>query len=122
MVAGLVTLVVTHISSLLKSIVEDREQKDPIELMYDIAEENSKSCERQHISLVGATERAQRDLLEATERQHSAIIRANQESSNEMVRMLKEAQEAQPTSLSIKPNDVVIQQGANTVTTSTKRD
>jgi|TARA_A100001515_G_C4522411_1_gene193986 hypothetical protein len=68
-IAGLVTLVVTNISGILKSIsTEESEQKDPIELMYDIAEKNSESCEREMKALVESSERQQAALLEHMEK------------------------------------------------------
>ena len=119
-VAGLITLVVTHLSTLLKSIVEDREQKDPIELMYDIAEKNSEACEREHSKLVENCVKAQETIIAASERQNAALLDSAEKSHYDLVKMLREAQEKQPTSLSIRPDDVVIQQGENVVKTSTK--
>ena len=46
-VAGLVTLVISNLSAILKGITETEDVKDPIELMYDIAEKNSDICERE---------------------------------------------------------------------------
>jgi len=108
-VAGLITLVVTNLSQILKGIVETKEQKDPIELMYDIAEKNSEACEREHLSLVESSARQQESILQTASANH-----------RELVMMLKDAQEKQPTSLSIQPNSVVIKQGDNVVETSTK--
>ena len=119
-VAGLITLVVTNLSTILKGIVETKEQKDPIELMYDIAEKNSESCEREHLNLVDSTSKAQATLIQAAERQQAALLETASANHREMVAMLKESQEKQPTSLSIQPDNVVIKQGDNTVETSTK--
>ena len=119
-VAGLITLVVTSLSTILKGIVETKEQKDPIELMYDIAEKNAEVCEREHNKLVDATERSQKNLVDATERQQAALLETSARNHREMIEMLREAQEKQPTSLSIQPDNVVIKQGDNTVETSTK--
>jgi hypothetical protein len=70
-IAGLVTLVVTNISGILKSISTDEEvTKDPIELMYDIAEKNSETCEREMKSMVESNERQQAALLEYMEKNH----------------------------------------------------
>lgn len=143
-VAGLITLVVTSLSSILKTITETKEEKDPIELMYDIAEKNSLICQAEHESMVAAAERqhtaavdsAERQnaiQVEAGERQLSSFVDSSRESQKdlitsfergqkEMVAMLKQAQEKQPTSLSIRPDDVVIQQGDNIVSTSLKGD
>lgn len=131
-VAGLITLVVSSLSSILKGIVETKEEKDPIELMYDIAGRNSDVCERemrhqaemtklQHEAMVASSERQSVALAEAAERQAISMMAANSKSHTEMVSMLKDALEKQPTSLSIKPDDVVIKQGNTTVDTSTKR-
>jgi hypothetical protein len=69
-IAGLVTLVVTNISGILKSISTDEaEVKDPIELMYDIAEKNSESCEREMKTMVEASERQHAKLLEYMDKQ-----------------------------------------------------
>ena len=132
-VAGLITLVVTSLSQILKGIVETKEQKDPIELMFDIAEKNAEVCEREHQSMVESTERSHKTLIEAAERQQVAMVESSlaQQTSlletstanhKELVAMLKEAQEKQPTSLSIQPDNVVIKQGDNTVETSTKAE
>jgi len=132
-VAGLITLVVTNLSQILKGIVETKEQKDPIELMYDIAEKNAEVCEREHQNMVESTERSHKTLVEAAERQQAAMVESSstQQTSlletssanhREMVAMLKEAQEKQPTSLSIQPDNVVIKQGENIVETSTKKE
>tara|TARA_R110002012_G_scaffold313996_1_gene526268 strand:+ start:904 stop:1473 length:570 start_codon:yes stop_codon:yes gene_type:complete len=68
-IAGLVTLVVTNISGILKSISTDEEvTKDPIELMYDIAEKNSETCEREMKAMVDSNERQQAALLEYMEK------------------------------------------------------
>ena len=119
-VAGLITLVVTNLSQILKGIVETKEQKDPIELMFDIAEKNSEVCQAEHQSMVDASERAQKALVDAARDQQRELITSFERSNKEMVMMLRQAQEKQPTSLSIKPDDVVIKQGDNVVTTSTK--
>jgi hypothetical protein len=132
-VAGLITLVVTTLGSILKGIVETKEQKDPIELMHDIAEKNSEVCERemrhqaevskmQHEAMVAASERQSVAISTAAERQTSAMMEASSKSHSEMVAMLKDALEKQPTSLSIRPDDVVIKQGDNTVRTSSQGD
>ena len=141
-VAGLITLVVSNLSTILKGITEDKDVKDPIELMYDIAEKNSDICERemsvqaeatkvqvaaitaaserQAINIAEAAERASTNAANAAERQTTAMVEAHTRSHSEMVAMLKDALEKQPTSLSIKPDDVVIQQGENVVSTSNK--
>lgn len=141
-VAGLITLVVTSLSGILKTITETKEEKDPIELMYDIAEKNSLICQQEHEAMVAAGERQHSTQVQAAERQNTAQVEAGERqlcslveasrdaqkdlinsferSQKEMVMMLKQAQEKQPTSLSIKPDDVVIQQGDNIVSTSTK--
>jgi|TARA_R110002096_G_scaffold434098_1_gene654732 hypothetical protein len=130
-VAGLITLVVSNISSILKGIVETKEEKDPIELMYDIAGKNSDVCERemrlqaemtkvQHAAMVSSSERQSIALSESAERQVVSMMTANSKSHTEMVSMLRDALEKQPTSLSIKPDDVVIKQGNTTVDTSRK--
>lgn len=119
-VAGLITLVVTNLSQILKGIVETKEQKDPIELMYDIAEKNAEVCEREHNKLVDATERSQKSLIESTERQQTTLLETSADSHRELVEMLRKAQEKQPTSLNIQPDNVVIQQGENKVETSTQ--
>ena len=141
-VAGLVTLVVSNLSTILKSITETEDVKDPIELMYDIAEKNSDICERemavqaasthkqveaitaaaerQSLSIVAAAERASTMAAQASERQSASLVESHTRSHSEMVSMLKDALEKQPTSLSIKPDDVVIKQGNNTVATSKK--
>ena len=128
-VAGLITLVVSNLSTILKGITETKEAKDPIELMYEIAEKNSNICEREMAAqaesskaqveaITSASERQATKIAEAAERQASAMVGAHAKSHSEMVAMLKEALEKQPTSLSIKPDDVVIKQGDNIVQTS----
>ena len=128
-VAGLITLVVTNLSTILKGITETKEAKDPIELMYDIAEKNSNICEREMAAqaeaskaqveaITAASERQATKIAEAAERQAAAMVGAHAKSHSEMVAMLKDALEKQPTSLSIKPDDVVIKQGDNVVQTS----
>jgi len=139
-VAGLVTLVISNLSAILKGITETEDAKDPIELMYDIAEKNSDICERemavqaasthrqveaitsaaerQSLSIVEAAERASTLAAQAAERQAAALVDAHTRSHSEMVSMLRDALEKQPTSLSVKPNDVVIKQGDNVVQTS----
>ena len=142
-VAGLVTLVISNLSAILKGITETEDVKDPIELMYDIAEKNSDICERemavqaasthrqvasitaaaerQSLSIVEAAERASTMAAQAAERQAAALVESHTRSHSEMVAMLKDALEKQPTSLSIKPDDVVIKQGNNTVETSNNK-
>tara|TARA_R100000501_G_C2622434_1_gene115621 strand:+ start:1564 stop:2268 length:705 start_codon:yes stop_codon:yes gene_type:complete len=130
-VAGLITLVVTNLSQILKGIVETKEQKDPIELMYDVAEKNLESSEREHGALVGATERQLKSqvdsslkqnekMIQTAQQQQAALLESTSNNHNIMIEMLREAQEKQPTSLSIQPDNVVIKQGDNTVETSTK--
>lgn len=119
-VAGLITLVVTNLSTILKGIVETKEQKDPIELMYDIAEKNSDVCQEEHRETVQSAERAQKALVEASRDSQKELITSFERSQKEMVEMLRQAQAKQPTSLSIRPDDVVIKQGDNEVKTSTK--
>ena len=58
---------------------------------------------------------------QAAERQSAALVESHTRSHSEMVSMLKDALEKQPTSLSIKPDDVVIKQGNNTVETSNNK-
>lgn len=68
-IAGLVTLVVTNISGILRSIsTEESKAADPIELMYDIAERNSETCEREMQNIVAANERQQAALLDYMEK------------------------------------------------------
>ena len=55
---------------------------------------------------------------QAAERQSASLVESHTRSHSEMVSMLRDALEKQPTSLSVKPNDVVIKQGDNTVQTS----
>jgi len=128
-VAGLITLVVSNLSTILKGITETKEAKDPIELMYSIAEKNSDICEREMAAqaestkaqieaITAASERQATKIAEAAERQASSMVGAHVKSHSEMVAMLKDALEKQPTSLSIKPDDVVIRQGDNVVQTS----
>jgi len=119
-VAGLITLVVTNLSTILKGIVETKEQKDPIELMYDIAEKNSEICQQEHEKMVESSERSQKALIDASQTQQVELITSFERGQSEMVAMLKQAQEKQPTSLSIRPDDVVIRQGDNVVETSTR--
>jgi|10_taG_2_1085330.scaffolds.fasta_scaffold00377_22 hypothetical protein len=130
-VAGLITLVVTNISGILKGITETKEAKDPIELMYDIADKNSTVCERemsaqsqaskaQVEAITQAAERQAISIAEASERQLSTMTTAHSNQHGELVTMLKDALKNQPTSLSIRPDDVVIKQGDNEVKTSTK--
>jgi|10_taG_2_1085330.scaffolds.fasta_scaffold02967_15 hypothetical protein len=121
-VAGLITLVVTNLSTILKSITETDEAKDPIELMYDIAEKNSEVCQEEHQVTVNAAERQQAALVTANRESQRELITSFERGQREMVEMLRQAQEKQPTSLSIKPDDVIIQQGDNVVKTSTKKD
>ena len=119
-VAGLITLVVTSLSTILKGIVETKEQKDPIELMYDIAEKNSEICQQEHEKMVESSERTQKALIDASQEQQASLITSFERGQKEMVAMLKQAQEKQPTTLSIRPDDVVIKQGDNTVETSNR--
>ena len=119
-VAGLITLVVTNISTILKGITETEEAKDPIELMYDIAEKNSDICQAEHEVTVNAAERQQAALVQANREAQKELITSFERGQREMVEMLRQAQEKQPTSLSIRPDDVVIRQGENEVKTSTK--
>jgi hypothetical protein len=130
-VAGLITLVVSNISSILKGIVETKEEKDPIELMYDIAGKNSDVCERemrhqaemtktQHDAMVATAERQSVALAEAAERQAISMMAANSKSHTEMVSMLRDALKKHPTTLDIKPDAVVIKQGSTSVETARK--
>ena len=64
--------------------------------------------------------KAQETIIAASERQNAALLDSAEKSHYDLVKMLREAQEKQPTSLSIRPDDVVIQQGENVVKTSTK--
>ena len=128
-VAGLITLVVSNLSQILKGITEDKDVKDPIELMYDIAEKNSDICERemavqaeatqlQVAAITAAAERQTSKLSESAERQVHAMVTAHANSHSEMVAMLQDALQKQPTSLNIQPDNVVITQGDNIVETS----
>ena len=119
-VAGLVTLVVSNLSSLLKGITDTKDQKDPIELMYDIAEKNTESCERQHDAIITSNARAQKDIIQSSDKRFGDANALAQKSHSDMMDMLRKVQEKQPTSLSIQPDNVVIKQGDNTVETSVK--
>ena len=119
-VAGLVTLVVSNLSSLLKGITDTKDQKDPIELMYDIAEKNTESCERQHDAIITSNARAQKDIIQSSDKRFGDANALAQKSHSDMMDMLRKVQEKQPTSLSIQPDNVVIKQGDNTVKTSVK--
>ena len=119
-VAGLVTLVVSNLSSLLKGITDTKDQKDPIELMYDIAEKNTESCERQHDAIITSNARAQKDIIQSSDKRFGDANALAQKSHSDMMDMLRKVQEKQPTSLSIQPDNVVIKQGDNTVKTSAK--
>ena len=119
-VAGLVTLVVSNLSSLLKGITDTKDQKDPIELMYDIAEKNTESCERQHDAIIMSNARAQKDIIQSSDKRFGDANALAQKSHSDMMDMLRKVQEKQPTSLSIQPDNVVIKQGDNTVKTSAK--
>lgn len=119
-VAGLVTLVVSNLSSLLKGITDTKDQKDPIELMYDIAEKNTESCERQHDAIITSNARAQKDIIQSSDKRFGDANALAQKSHSDMMDMLRKVQEKQPTSLSIQPDNVVIKQGDNIVHTSGK--
>jgi hypothetical protein len=119
-VAGLVTLVVSNLSSLLKGITDTEDQKDPIELMYDIAEKNTESCERQHDAIIQSNAKAQKDIIQSSDKRFGDANALAQKSHSDMMDMLRKVQEKQPTSLSIQPDNVVIKQGDNTVKTSAK--
>ena len=96
-VAGLVTLVVTNLSSILKSVVEVREAKDPLELMHDLAESNSSVAEEHQRDLVRSGESNNKAILAAGERQHNTVLKVAESQHEELLKALKDAQKSEPT-------------------------